>query len=222
MRFTTLLGFLAASAIVGAHPTAHTTSHQITHPTTRPHRTSHKSELSPEAKAIQNSPPDGIIRVKDIDPNSPQGDLIIGKIWNQLNESYVEPTLNLTKRSDTNCYYSSQAWVLQDQVFRAKNGVCNYWEGADKKPYLGIGQAIWWDHYQTDSGTWEHLKDVSGNDVNGWWYLRSPALSWWSWDSCYNAFFELIWACHGSNPDTQGGTIWGVNGWEAQLEFFYA
>ncbi|KAK6510240.1 hypothetical protein TWF481_004956 [Arthrobotrys musiformis] len=200
MRFLNLVTALAAANLVASAPAA--TS----------------SAPSPSTTDVAEG---RIIRVKDIDPGHPQGELIIGEVLAVNTTTTEEPEQKLHKRYSTSCY-GGPYWVLQDQANRAIGGVCTYMRDHDDvKPQFGRQVSIRWDHYLDSSNTWVHIKDIWGVDKNGNWGLKAPLASTYDWESCFNAFFELIYSCRGTNPDTAGGQLWGYGlGWDSTISWF--
>ncbi|KAK6499461.1 hypothetical protein TWF506_004090 [Arthrobotrys conoides] len=202
MRFLNLVAALAAANLVASAPAA-------------------TSSSAPSAPTTGTDAVEGrLIRVKDILPGHAQGDLVIGEIL-AVNATSEEPEARLQKRYSTSCN-TGPYWVLQDQANRAIGGVCTYMRDHDDvKPQFGRQVSIRWDHYQDTSGTWVHIKDIWGVDKNGNWVLKAPLASTFDWESCFNSFFELIYSCRGTNPDTAGGQLWGYGlGWESGLSWF--
>ncbi|EPS36690.1 hypothetical protein H072_9772 [Dactylellina haptotyla CBS 200.50] len=205
MRFATIVTTLATTALVASHPAANPAPIS--------------SDVPAWIESLKDAAPEAVVRVKDIDPNSPQGDLIIGRVYN-LNETETEPssTSTFTKRYSKDCE-KGPFWVLQDPVQRMKDSVCNFMSG-NGPPQYGGSKAFQWDHYSSASGSWEQVRDIDGGLKKGWWYLKAPRGAAWDWNACFNTYFELVWACKGKNPDTAGGKIWGYgSGWDASITF---
>jgi len=198
MKVSAILGFLATSTLVAGSPIAGLNA---------------RDEATPAfVDAVKDTPPDGLIRLKDLQPDAPNGETVIGRIWNTNSTSVESP--KLAKRYGTQCY-GGDLWVLQDKAQRTKNGVCNWLQGNSQLGY-GNARTIEFSSFQDANGNWQPLLDTGGSATKGWWYLKSPASDPWDWNNCYNTFFEAIWSCPGTNPDTAGGKIWGYgNGWEA-------
>ncbi|EPS43340.1 hypothetical protein H072_2592 [Dactylellina haptotyla CBS 200.50] len=193
MRFTTLFGTLAAISTVASHPAPN------------------------EAPAVP-------IKVKDIDLTAPNGELVIGTIRLLPNTSApAVPKLEkkgLDKRADyIHFCYNGPYWINQNpDLMNAKNAVCNYLRDNNPVSY-GNGAEVSWQHYQDQWGNWIHIAASDGNTaVQTKWTLWAAPGSAWSWDWCFNTFWNLISACPGSNPDSAGGYLqYNNNGWSGQL-----
>ncbi|KAK6517557.1 hypothetical protein TWF281_004207 [Arthrobotrys megalospora] len=210
MRFFTVLTALAAANFVACAPAASSAP---------PPESTATAPISANG-CPEGTTPGSVIRVKDIDPGHAQADLVIGQVCTQ--ESAPEKRdAKLQKRYWTSCY-TGPIWVLQDQANRAISGVCTWMrDHENERPQYGREVSIKWDHYQDNSGTYVHIKDIYGNDKRGNWKLQAPLSLGYDWESCFNAFFELIWSCHGSNPDTAGGELYGYGlGWNSGISWY--
>ncbi|KAK6535615.1 hypothetical protein TWF694_002070 [Orbilia ellipsospora] len=193
MRFSTIITSLAAVAAVASNPAT--------------------------SPAQTEGTPIGVVKLKDIDPNAPNGDLIVGKVWslpNITSTSKPEPAkARLHKRYIHSCYNTAN-WVSQDYLYLAKNAVCNWIQDNNQVSY-GNGVKVEWEHYEED-GVWYHLVNQAGVQVKTYWSIWAAPYDAWSWDKCFNTLFEIVWLCPGSNPDTAGGILTDYNGWDAILE----
>ncbi|KAF3903482.1 hypothetical protein ABW20_dc0108068 [Dactylellina cionopaga] len=188
MRASILLSALAAITAVAAHPAA--------------------------APAVsEDKIPIGVIQLKDVDPSAPNGDLVIGRVWSLPNTTLPENRLH--KRYFRTCYNGAH-WVSQDNLYSAKNGVCNWLQSNNPVSY-GWGATVEWEHYQDASGNWIHLVDQNWAQVRTSWDIWASPSEAWSWDRCFNTLFQMIWVCPGSNPDTAGGLLNDYYGWDTVL-----
>ncbi|KAF3922264.1 hypothetical protein ABW20_dc0103864 [Dactylellina cionopaga] len=200
MRFSILLGTLAALTAVEGHPA----------PAPAP--------AASEGKSLSK-----IIHLKDIDPSAPNGELVIGTISTLPNTTSAPLQApghsDLEKRGWFTCYSPRPHWVSQSNLYSAIVGICNYLNDHDQVSY-GSNSEVWWQHYQDGNGNWIHLTDSGGVQIQTKWNLHAASWVGWDWSMCYNSLFQLVWSCPGSNPDTAGGFLDDWNGWTNQLNIY--
>ncbi|KAF3941117.1 hypothetical protein ABW19_dt0208522 [Dactylella cylindrospora] len=115
-------------------------------------------------------------------------------------------------RSVSVCYRDPY-WVSQYSLQSAKNQVCNIFQD--------------WVGGNVNAAVWQEIKLETWPDGNVWrqWFgLPQGQLGldvWfryvddrgWVWDRCFDSFYDLIYDCRGSNPDSAGGNFqWCSNG----------
>ncbi|KAK6525128.1 hypothetical protein TWF694_005274 [Orbilia ellipsospora] len=212
MRFPTLLSILTTVSVVSSLPTAD--------PAPVPAQGKHTGHWDPTA----NNTILKVIRVKDIDPNATNGDLIVGKVWKHPIDL---PTFNTTleKRQGTGlyhytCYNGPGAWAAQSTLWNAIGQVCT-WVQTYSPIENGQEASVEWDSYQDDTGYWHPISDVNYIPLRGMWRIKVPYNGYWDWNTCYNLFFDLVWNCKGSNPDTAGGYFDNYSIWSGGMSFWY-
>ncbi|KAF3932935.1 hypothetical protein ABW20_dc0101394 [Dactylellina cionopaga] len=167
------------------------------------------------------------IRVKDVYPNATNGDAILGKIWKDPIHipGSTSPTANATvdKRQNynLNCYNGPGAWAAQNGLWNAIGQVCN-WMQTYNPVQNGQQAHVEWDSYQDPYGNVNAITDINNIPVRGIWVLNAPYNGYFDWNTCFNIYFEIVWNCRGSNPDTAGGWISGYSlVWAGGVSFWY-
>ncbi|KAF3932499.1 hypothetical protein ABW19_dt0209301 [Dactylella cylindrospora] len=208
MRFLPIIGLLASASLVIGHPLA-------------------EAEPLPAPIAeVKDTPPDLVIKLKDVDPDATingepvTDDIVVQSFWfnNATAEEKQKRRDIIMKRYTHNCY-TGPIWILQDQLYRGKNAFCTAL-GDSGGISFGASTTSHGHYFQAANGNWEHFRDITGTQRDVWFYLKAPNGAAWDWNECFNAMFELIWLCRGSNPDTAGGQLWGWStGWDSGLSF---
>lgn len=117
---------------------------------------------------------------------------------------------SLSKRAALTCFQTG-LWLPQSQLWSAEVDFCNK---AQSDNISNGGQTFqdkqWW---KDTSRNYQHFKKPDGNPTTVFYFIRVNPGYLFHWNVCYNAFFDVIRDCHGSNPDTAGGGIAGyLNG----------
>ncbi|KAH6701284.1 hypothetical protein BKA61DRAFT_705059 [Leptodontidium sp. MPI-SDFR-AT-0119] len=165
------------------------------------------------------------IYLKDIDPTATIDDLPVNSsvVYSRVpptDPALVElalsrisshPTLrrsnSLSKRALT-CFQTG-LWLPQSQLWSAEVDFC-YKAQNDN---IGNGGSTWEykEFWKDTSGNYQHFKLPDGNPTSVFYFIRVNSGYLFNWSVCYNAFFDVIRDCRGSNPDTAGGGFSGYS-----------
>ncbi|KAH9204087.1 hypothetical protein DL95DRAFT_498670 [Leptodontidium sp. 2 PMI_412] len=115
---------------------------------------------------------------------------------------------SLFKRESQTCYRSG-TYVFQSQLQSAKNTICS--EASGKSIDNGGSYGSFRSWYDAGGNNWRHIQNSNGNDATVWFWIKIHEGNVFNWNLCFNGFYKLIQNCHGSNPDSAGGVIWGYS-----------
>ncbi|KAH6714812.1 hypothetical protein BKA61DRAFT_672792 [Leptodontidium sp. MPI-SDFR-AT-0119] len=117
---------------------------------------------------------------------------------------------SLQARDGTENCFNTGTWIFQNQLFSAENDFCSH--AQDKNLSNGGSYwenlSLWFDH---NTNNWAPFTTAQGTTDTVFWNFQVNPGFQFNWNVCFNAMWTLINDCHGSNPDSAGGQIWGYN-----------
>jgi hypothetical protein len=108
----------------------------------------------------------------------------------------------LAKRATRTCF-DWGLWLPQTQLWSAKDDFCLKAQNDN----IGNGGQTWQDKsfWKDSSGTYQQFRKPDGNPTTVFYFIRVRAGFLFNFNICYNAVYDIVSDCHGTNPDSAGG-----------------